>query len=290
MAIFQVINTADHTDTEYDGFVKDAANWSVAEGALSAANTKILVGGGVGSAPVFTTATGTGSPVRATSPTLVTPNLGTPASGDLSNCTGVGLWSPINDFTATPASTSTIIMTADLTATIPVGSGLKYVYNSVTYYGQITALATNLMTIRGAPLNLAYPVTSLRYGGNLRQAMIVIPGLYEDATNTALITSDLSSSWIWKLPRSYLVGYDVYSKVHDTGTHGQASVTLAGNEVNTTAGGLTIAADATWYSTVVDINATNYVVSRGDALSITCVKNGNGDAQTLTVLLTFVTP
>ena len=32
-------------------------------------------------------ATGTGAPVRATSPTLVAPNLGTPASGTLSNCT-----------------------------------------------------------------------------------------------------------------------------------------------------------------------------------------------------------
>ncbi len=32
-------------------------------------------------------ATGTGAPVRATSPTLVTPALGTPASGNLSNCT-----------------------------------------------------------------------------------------------------------------------------------------------------------------------------------------------------------
>ena len=34
--------------------------------------------------------TGTGAPVRATSPTLITPALGTPASGDLSNCTGGG--------------------------------------------------------------------------------------------------------------------------------------------------------------------------------------------------------
>ena len=35
-------------------------------------------------------ATGSGAPVRATSPTLVTPALGTPASGDLSNCTNAG--------------------------------------------------------------------------------------------------------------------------------------------------------------------------------------------------------
>jgi hypothetical protein len=75
MAIFQVIDTTDGGDTGYEGFVKDAANWSVAETALSAANTKILVGGGVGSAPVFTAATGTGAPVRASSPTIDAPNI-----------------------------------------------------------------------------------------------------------------------------------------------------------------------------------------------------------------------
>ena len=41
-------------------------------------------------AAVWTEATGTGAPVRATSPTLVTPILGTPTSGDLQNCTVAG--------------------------------------------------------------------------------------------------------------------------------------------------------------------------------------------------------
>ena len=71
MAIFSVIDTTDGGDTRYTGFVKDAANWAVAEAALSGATTEILVGGGEGSAPVFTTVTGTGAPVRATSPSLV---------------------------------------------------------------------------------------------------------------------------------------------------------------------------------------------------------------------------
>lgn len=53
------------------------------------ATTEILVGGGAAAVPVWTTATGSGAPVRATSPTLVTPALGTPASGTLTNCTGL---------------------------------------------------------------------------------------------------------------------------------------------------------------------------------------------------------
>ena len=53
---------------------------------LEDATTKILVGGGTGEPPVWTEATGSGAPVRQTSPALVTPALGTPASGDLRNC------------------------------------------------------------------------------------------------------------------------------------------------------------------------------------------------------------
>ena len=53
------------------------------------ATTTILVGGGASALPVWTTATGTGAPVRATSPTLVTPVLGTPTSVTLTNATGL---------------------------------------------------------------------------------------------------------------------------------------------------------------------------------------------------------
>lgn len=51
--------------------------------------TQILVGGGTGALPAWTTATGSGAPVRATSPTLTTPNLGTPSAIMLTNGTGL---------------------------------------------------------------------------------------------------------------------------------------------------------------------------------------------------------
>lgn len=89
MAIFSAIDTGSAQDTFYEGMVKDAANWAILEAALSGATTTILVGGGAGVVPVLTTATGSGAPVRATSPTLVTPVLGTPSSGTLTSCTGL---------------------------------------------------------------------------------------------------------------------------------------------------------------------------------------------------------
>ena len=51
------------------------------------ATTTILVGGGAATKPTWETVTGTGAPVKANTPTLVTPLLGTPTSGDLQNCT-----------------------------------------------------------------------------------------------------------------------------------------------------------------------------------------------------------
>ena len=68
-----------------DGTISDAELLTLDNCAL----TEAFVGGGAGSAPVCTTVTGTGAPVLATSPTLVTPLLGTPTSGVLTNCTGL---------------------------------------------------------------------------------------------------------------------------------------------------------------------------------------------------------
>jgi hypothetical protein len=53
-------------------------------GAITLAGTLAVANGGTG----VTTSTGTGSAVLSTSPTLVTPLLGTPTSGTLTNCTG----------------------------------------------------------------------------------------------------------------------------------------------------------------------------------------------------------
>jgi hypothetical protein len=80
------------TSTTAYGLIAAGTTATGAHQTLAAgATTDILVGGGASALPAWTTATGSGSPVRATSPTLVTPALGTPSSGTLTSCTGLPL-------------------------------------------------------------------------------------------------------------------------------------------------------------------------------------------------------
>lgn len=215
------------------------------------------------------------------------------ALSGVSGADGAAAWKTLTagtDFTAIPATTATLTMLVDHTASILVNMPLKYKIASTWYYGKVNAITAGLLTVDGAALSGT--IQELQYGGGIiRQIVIIIPGNYEDASNTALIVSDLHSSFIWTLPKSYCVQYRKYSNTHDShATHGQASVRINNVEVNTTTGGLTIAADATWYATAVDISTAAYDINPGEALEITAVKGGNGDAADLTTEIYMLTP
>lgn len=112
-----------------------------------------VVDGGTG----VTTATGTGSVVRSTSPTLVTPALGTAASGVLTNCTGLpistgvaGLAAGIATFLATPSSANLASAVTDET-----GGGLLVFNNNPTLISPIlgTPSSGTLTSCTGLPIS-----------------------------------------------------------------------------------------------------------------------------------------
>uniref|UniRef100_A0A6M3M173 Uncharacterized protein n=1 Tax=viral metagenome TaxID=1070528 RepID=A0A6M3M173_9ZZZZ len=103
------------------------------------ATTTVLVGGGA-AAPVWTTATGTGAPVRATSPTLVTPALGTPSALVGTNISGTaasltaGAVTNATLTTALTVNTGTVTLTGNVanTSALTLGAGASSVSGSNT--------------------------------------------------------------------------------------------------------------------------------------------------------------
>lgn len=198
---------------------------------------------------------------------------------------------PAANYTARPPSTSTITMGTDMTATIKVGMSLRYTWNSVEYFGQVSAIASDLLTVRGAPLSTSYDVSNLQFGGGVVHELVLpVAGLYEDADNTALLASDNAAPVIWLKEASYAVHYRVWSRLKDGSSNGKASVRINNAELNSSADGLTIATNAVWFATGVDINVSNYDIQPSEAIEVTAKKGTGGDAEDLCVILIIITP
>lgn len=144
------------TSTTAYGLLAAGTTATGAQQTLAAgATTELLVGGGAAALPVWTTATGSGSPVRATSPTLVTPALGTPSALVGTNITGTAA-----SLTAGQATAGLGLKSA--TTTVSVSSA------TAPSSGQIlTATSSTTATWQAAPVTLAgtEALTNKTYSG-----------------------------------------------------------------------------------------------------------------------------
>lgn len=148
--------TGRSTSTTAYGLIAAGTTATGAHQTLAAgATTEVLVGGGASALPVWTAATGSGSPVRATSPTLVTPDLGTPSALVGTNITGTaagltagaasavavggvtGLGTGVATFLATPSSANLKTALTDET-----GSGAAVFANTPTLVTPVLGAAT----------------------------------------------------------------------------------------------------------------------------------------------------
>ena len=155
----------------------------------------------------LTDETGSGANVFATSPTLVTPVLGTPSSGTLTNCTGLPISTGVSGLAANIATFLAIPSSANLATALTdeTGSGANVFATSPTLVTPIlgSATATSIVvgsgvTINASGINASGIITALGgirgigiySGGNLVTTGIITALNFIGTGNTFSVTNN----------------------------------------------------------------------------------------------------
>ena len=166
----------------------------------STTNVVSVVNGGTGT----TTSTGTGSVVLNTSPTLITPALGTPSSATLTNATGLpistgvsGLASGVSSFLATPTSSNLVSAISDET-----GSGALVFASSPTLttptlgVASGTSLALTGTTVSNSTSTGALTVAGgAGIGGALNASSVTATNFIGSGSQLTDVATKVTGSW-----------------------------------------------------------------------------------------------
>jgi hypothetical protein len=222
-------------------------------------------------AATVTDETGTGALVFATSPTLVTPALGTPASGVMTNVTG----------TAAGLTAGNVTTNANLTGMVTSIGNATTVVTNANLTGAVTSVgnATSLGSFTSA--NLAAALTDETGAGAAVFATsptLVTPAL---GTPSALVGTNISGT------ASGLTAGNVTTNANLTGM-----VTSIGNATTVVTnanltGGVTSIGNAT--TVITNANLTGGVTSIGNATTVVTNANLTGDVTSIGNATTLAT-
>lgn len=252
---------------------------------------------------VISDETGSGALVFATSPTLVTPILGTPTSGTLTNCTGLPVaGGGTGASTAAGARVSLFpAMAGEALKVVRVNAGeTDLEYATVSGTGDVTAAATitDHSVVRGdggakgvqdsgviiddtdnvtGMATLTLPNTGLHVlDTNASHDLIIAPGSDLTADHTLSIVTGDADRTLTLSGNATLAG-----GTHSGTNTGDQTITLSGDVTGTGTGSFaaTIANDAVTYAKMQNVSATDKVLGRstagaGDVEEIACTAAG----------------
>jgi hypothetical protein len=239
-------------------------------------NGIVTTSGGVGTLSVTAT-TGSGSVVLATSPTLVTPALGTPSAIVLTNGTGLpistgvsGLGSGVATFLAAPSSANLAAAVTDET-----GTGALVFAGSPTFTGTVTMDTVNVTTLNVTGFgSTVLPVSNGGSGAATLTGLLQGNGTsaFTAITNSSTVGQVLrvtgASTYAWgalDLADTDAVTGTLPAARGGTGVSNSNTITLAGNLVTSGANALTF---TTTGATNVTLPTSGTLVNTASNLSV----------------------
>jgi hypothetical protein len=232
-------------------------------------------------AGVISDETGSGSLVFATSPTLVTPVLGTPSSGTLTSCTGLpistgvsGLGSGVATFLATPSSANLLSVVSDET-----GSGVLVFGTSPAFTTSVTTASTTFAVFNTAAttVNAFGAATAINLGAStgtttINNNLTVAGNLTINGTTTTLNTNTLTVD-----DKNIEIGSVASTTVTCNVTAGSATVTNLASTKDITVGSA-FTANSGFIGVTVPASTTVASIDSATQLTLSVALTGTGSA------------
>lgn len=251
-----------------------------AAGTITLAGTLAVANGGTG----VTTSTGSGNVVLSTSPTLVTPVLGTPASATLSNATGLPLTTGVTGVLP--------VANGGTGVTTSTGTGSTVLSNSPSLVTPAlgTPTSATLTNATGLPLSTGVTGTLPVANGGTGVTTSTGTGSTVLSTSPTLVTPILGTPTSATLTNA--TGLPLSTGVTGTlpiANGGTGATTLAGASIVTYTGTETLTNKTLTNPTVTNYVETLYAANTGTAITVS-LANGTVQQLTLTGNATITMP